>query len=534
VAAARQPEGLGRLASLARALVRHRSAALLYADAGPRVAGRRVDVLALCWRDRWLAAVRCRRGGALRLLPVDRIVRCRVLGDAAAPGAPPGFDPGFFSSVGFLAPGAAPLATATVELSAPLDRLSPAFFPSARHERTGGRVVLCHQPVSDLAALEGLVASLGPAARLLGGPRAGAGASSLAGPPGPPDAVHFPSGMATGAKTGSAERRLLRLAAWLVASGRPVTREEIYQAFPRDYTGKAEAREKKWTRDKRDLKRLGIPVVFVEEEDDRGAYLVDPTSCLLPKLDFSPEEASVLWMAGQAALRTHDHPLRDDLDTALRKLVVGAKGLPPRAATLEADRAVLEPEQLRGWLETLAESVERRKQVKVLYRKPDGEETERRVDVYGYAWRRGQWIFVGYCHLREAVRLFLVERVRSLAPAPVERKKPDYEIPPSFDIRDWSRQAPWDYLVHEGREASVRFRGSLARVADQLLPGAELATGPDNARVARLSVRNLRGLVRQALAWGPEAEVLSPPEARDMARQMLGNLRVRLGAGEAR
>ena len=52
---------------------------------------------------------------------------------------------------------------------------------------------------------------------------------------------------------------------------------------------------------------------------------------------------------------------------------------------------------------------------------------------------------------------------------------------------------------------------------------------PDNARVARLVVRNLRGLVRQALAWGPEAEILDPLEARKMARDMLTELATRLG-----
>jgi proteasome accessory factor B len=42
--------------------------------------------------------------------------------------------------------------------------------------------------------------------------------------------------------------------------------------------------------------------------------------------------------------------------------------------------------------------------------------------------------------------------------------------------------------------------------------------------VARLEVRNLRGLVRQALAWGPEAELLEPAEGRAMAREMLATL----------
>jgi proteasome accessory factor B len=324
-----------------------------------------------------------------------------------------------------------------------------------------------------------------------------------------------------------ARRRLLRLAAWLVKKGE-ATREEIYAEFSRDYSGGAAANEKKWTRDKRDLNKLGIPIHFVEEEGEKGVYVVDPTSCTLPKIEFAPDEAAVLWMAGQAALRTHDHPLHDDLEVALRKLALGTKGLPPRAAPLETDGTVLEREQVREWLDVLTDAVERRKRVELTYRKPWGDITERHVDVYGYAWRRGHWIFVGFCHLRNAVRVFMLERVQSLALAPDQKKKRDYEIPDDFDIRTWSRQEPWDYLVHEPREARVRFRRSLAKIAGQLVPAAEVTTEPDNSRVARVVVRNLRGLVRQALAWGPEAEVIAPLEARQMARQILDELAARL------
>lgn len=330
----------------------------------------------------------------------------------------------------------------------------------------------------------------------------------------------------------AAEARLLRLAAFLVARGEPVTREEIYQAFPRDYAGTAEARERKFTRDKRDLHRLGIPVVFVEEAGAAGAYLVDPTSCTLPRLEFAPAEAAVLWTAGQAALRGGDHPLRDDLEVALRKLAVGASGLPPRAASLEADPAILERARVRQWLATLAEAVERRKRVKLVYRKPGGPVTRRLVDVHGYACRRGQWIFVGFCHLRNAPRLFLLERVRSLRLAPARGTGHDYEVPRDFDLHAWSRQEAWEYLVHEPREVVLRFRGSLARIASQLLPRARFSSEPGGGRLARLAVRNLRGIVRQALAWGPEAELVEPAEGRAMAREMLAGLAARLG-GEA-
>ena len=329
---------------------------------------------------------------------------------------------------------------------------------------------------------------------------------------------------------GAAEARLLKLAAWLLARGGPVTREEIHQAFPGDYAGKPAAREKKWNRDKRDLNRLGIPVVFVEEASEAGAYLVEPNAATLPRLEFAPDEAAVVWTAGWAALRAGDHPLRDDLEVALRKLAVGAKGLPPKAATLETDGVALERAQVRAWLATVAEALERRKRLRVSYRKADGTLTERLVDVHGYAWRRGYWIFVGHCHLRRATRIFLLARVWSLKLAPARAKGPDYEIPEGFDIRAWSRQEPWEYLVHEPREVAIRFRGSLSRIAPQLLPGARFSAEPGGGRIARLAVCNLGGMVRQVLAWGPEAELLEPAEGRAMAREVLAGLSARLGA----
>jgi len=60
-----------------------------------------------------------------------------------------------------------------------------------------------------------------------------------------------------------------------------------------------------------------------------------------------------------------------------------------------------------------------------------------------------------------------------------------------------------------------------------------MTAAPDGSRRARLPVRNLRGLVRQVLAWGPDAELLEPAEGRAMARDVLEGLRARLGPGGA-
>jgi proteasome accessory factor B len=202
--------------------------------------------------------------------------------------------------------------------------------------------------------------------------------------------------------------------------------------------------------------------------------------------------------------------------------------MPPRAADVERAREPVAPAKVRRWLDTFAAASEDEKVLQVSYWVPARDEvTERLLSPYGYACRRGEWLLVAYCHTRSAVRVFYLRRVRALKAA-AQRKGAEklayVKKPPGFDVRQWSRQEPWDYFGHDPVEAIVRFRGSLAKVAPKLVPEAKLSTAPDNSRLARFVVRNVDGLVRQCLAWGPEAEIVAPAEARDRARDMLASI----------
>ncbi len=327
-------------------------------------------------------------------------------------------------------------------------------------------------------------------------------------------------------RSGGAEQRLLKVAARLLSDAEPVTFAQLREELPGDYGGRPDAAEKKWARDKEALRDLGFAVRWVDMLDERGAYTIDPTSCYLPRIDLSEEEAAVVWLAGRAALRS-PHPLRDELETALRKLVAGAAGLPPRASQPElepadpARAAAGEPDRLR----LVAGACLRRKRLWMRYASTYRGETERYVDPWGYAYRKGDWIFVGWCHDRRSPRIFYLRRVLEMELAPVKAKGPDFAVPDDFDVRTWSRQEPWDWRFHEPKRALVRFDGSLARIAPKLLRGAKLTAAPDGARHAALEVRNLEGLVRQVLAWGPEAEIVEPDEGRVIAREMLRRAR---------
>src|SRR3989442_6951967 len=64
----------------------------------------------------------------------------------------------------------------------------------------------------------------------------------------------------------------------------------------------------------------------------------------------------------------------------------------------------------------------------VTIRCTDDEETERAVDPYHITYYAGGLYRVGYCHLRKAVRIFAVERIRGM-----RLLKERYEIPADFD-----------------------------------------------------------------------------------------------------
>jgi len=325
-----------------------------------------------------------------------------------------------------------------------------------------------------------------------------------------------------------AERRIIRIITWMKEQTDPFTRGDLVEAFPRDYAGSAAAVEKKFLRDKAAVERLGIALRL--DEGESTSYLVDRTALHLASVDFERGEAAAVWMAGRAAARAAHHPLAVELTSALRKLMVGTGGLP---ATVPGPGALAPPAEskaLGGWLELLADAVQRRRRLHLVYRGRSGAETVRDVDAFGYGLRDGDWFLVGHCHLRGAPRIFFLRRVVSLQAGrgsghacvvPRDAKGNDYLVPRDFDFDAWKTQRAWDYLAHGPVEAVVRLGGTLAPVARKLLPSAGVIALPDGRREARLLVRNLDGLVRQVLAWGPSAELVAPPAGRERARAIL-------------
>jgi len=327
------------------------------------------------------------------------------------------------------------------------------------------------------------------------------------------------------------EERLLKIVAFLFAHSGVATREEIWEAFPDDYTGAFAAREKKWTRDKQSLDEAGIPIHFVSGDPEAPAgYRIDPREYWLPAIPFKAHEMAVLRAAGGAATRLAGHPWQADLESALRKLRwYGAEGVPtPTRPAISYPAREVGVHEAR-FVEVIGEAVSMRKRVRLKYftaKRQD--ETARDVDVYGYAWRRGVWLFAGHCHLRNALRVFYVSRVRELSILHGRSTEADYSIPRDFDIRAIADQQPWGYWVHEPIEVEVLFRARpdfdvTPALVSQQLPKSRIEERPEGV-LARVTANNSDALVRHCLAIGLDVEFLAPPAVRESARMLLTSL----------
>ena len=248
----------------------------------------------------------------------------------------------------------------------------------------------------------------------------------------------------------------------------------------------------------------------MEEVGEKGVYLVDRTSCALPKLEFEPEQAAVIWTAGQAALRTHDHPLRDDLEVAhascRRGKGIAAQGCHPgdrwRRPGTGAGTRLARGADRRGRATEAGDA-----------RIPEAEMGSHRAPRGRVRLRLAARPvdFVGYCHLRNAVRVFLLERVQSLALTPAVKKKPDYRIPDDFDVRTWSRREPWDSRTRAARGARLltRFPGQdriAAPAPGRALEGARQRARRSGRRAelpVGSSARRWRGALRRRCSSRP-------------------------------
>ena len=264
------------------------------------------------------------------------------------------------------------------------------------------------------------------------------------------------------------------------------------------------------------LEGMGIPI-YSERGPYGGFSLV--RGYKLPPLLFTAEEATVLYMGanlvreilGQtydeavtAATAKLDNVLPDDLRQEVadvrRGLVIGD----------------LMSRDYRPWAETmdkLRQCIGDRQCMRIVYRSYANQEaTERIIDPYGLSLQWGLWYLVAFCHLRQALRTFRVDRIQESEPL-----KTRFDRPRDFSLRDYlARTMRFEpaYTVTVHLEAIVAL---LAR--ERHGHWMKLSDKSDGSLIARFGVATLDWATGWVLSYGALAKVLERPELVERVRR---------------
>lgn len=186
------------------------------------------------------------------------------------------------------------------------------------------------------------------------------------------------------------------------------------------------------------LEDLGVPVTT--EQGRYGGYML-VAGFKLPPMMFTDEEtlaislgllaARELGMAESApAIASVQAKLERVMPANLEKRIRGlsetTRLILPHAHAVMDDRVLL----------TLTRAAQAQQSVAFAYHSPRKGATQREVDPYGLVFRRGYWYMSGYCHLRQDLRSFRLDRISSAKPLSLH-----FQRPAGFDAAEHFRKS---------------------------------------------------------------------------------------------
>lgn len=175
------------------------------------------------------------------------------------------------------------------------------------------------------------------------------------------------------------------------------------------------------------LEEIGIPITAERGRD--GAYML-VAGFKLPPMVFTEDEAlalSVGLLAARGLGLAEAAPAVASAQAKLERVMPARLKRRVRAVdetvTLDLSRSTAPGDNAA--LVALSAASQSQRRVRLRYRAAEHEETERDFDPYGLAWRGGRWYAVGVCHLRNGLRSFRLDRVRSVQPLDVSFSRPE-------------------------------------------------------------------------------------------------------------
>jgi predicted DNA-binding transcriptional regulator YafY len=270
----------------------------------------------------------------------------------------------------------------------------------------------------------------------------------------------------------------------------------------------------------RDLEALqvgGFPV-YNDQRDGRNRWALLDTSQDQVPIPLSPRELFALYFSKSLLTPLKSTFFYDALETFFKKIRATLK--PPQLAYLDdISRTIqtgFEPYRdygaNRAALELITAAAMQKRCVRIDYTAMGRKTRSQRVVAPYKIWHfRGSIYLVGFCHLRQDVRIFALNRIHA-----VEKTGESFEVPESFDITAFMGGGCG---VFAGKPVRLRiwFAEKIAGYIEERTwhPGQIIRRNPDGSIVYEATTALTAETRAWVLGWGAGARVLAPKRFAD-------------------
>ena len=288
--------------------------------------------------------------------------------------------------------------------------------------------------------------------------------------------------------------RLINLTMALLATRRFLSKDEIFERVA-GYTGKRDAVERMFERDKDDLRALGI-IIQVKPQDiffeDEVGYRILEDDYELNIGELTPSELSYLSLAAKI---WRNQLFAQSGDLALQKL----EALGGTALREDFGHGTLSLENETPLFPSLWEALTNLRNISFTYRSRSV--SQRRLSPYGLTLWKGSWYLVGLDLDKKEIRVFKVSRITS--DIKFESKANSFEVPEGFRIQD--------HLLMLAPEPTTRFVARVRVGTCQSLRSQGVVSGVDG-EWDRIEISLGNNWLEQLLWFGSDVVLEEPLE----------------------
>lgn len=291
-----------------------------------------------------------------------------------------------------------------------------------------------------------------------------------------------------------------------------LTLHELVDAVPDDYP----KNDRTVRRDLEALEAVGFPLM-TEHHNGQTRWRLIEGFRNIPALGFSATELMALTFSRKLLQPLQGTEMQSALNSALNKV---ASALPPQGheyvRALDALFSIgLGPhknyQQYKNTVDLITQAIDKARTAQIRYFSASRNTTGRReVDPYRLWYASGGLYLIAYDHLRKDVRMFAVERIRSIT-----LTDHPYQMPLGFDVEEYVQDA---LMIMRGRRINVELLFSkkvAAWVKDKLWHASQETFPMKDGRLRiTLKVADTDELVGWILSFGSQVRVLWPEALR--------------------